>query len=53
MLQHPTDPDIWEVVGNTHFIDNICHIDTLDYEGWKATVTYLYAEKNNIRRIII
>lgn len=45
MLQDPTDDNIWEPVGNVTFIEDEGNLGTLDYEGWKATVSYLYATK--------
>lgn len=47
-LQSPLDPEIWETVGSVSFFDNECTLGTLDYEGWLATVSYIYAEKINI-----
>ena len=44
-LQSPTDAEIWETVGNVSFINDICVIGTTDYDGWLATVSYIYAEK--------
>jgi len=45
MLQHPTEPEIWEPGGSVGFLGDECNIGTLDSEGWKATVSYLYAMK--------
>lgn len=44
-VQSPLDPDIWETVGSVSFFNNECNIGTLDYDGWLATVSYIYAEK--------
>ena len=44
-LQSPDDPEIWETVGTVSFINNECVIGSSDYEGWLATVSYIYAEK--------
>ena len=47
-VQSPDDPEIWETVGSVSFFDNICNLGTTDYDGWYATVSYLYAEKVNL-----
>ena len=44
-VQSPIDPEIWETVGAVSFFDNECNIGTSDYDGWLATVSYIYAEK--------
>ena len=43
--QSPDDPEIWETIGSVSFLDNECNIGTTDYDGWMATVSYIYAEK--------
>lgn len=45
MVQSPDDSDIWEVVGNVSFTGNVAGLGTQDYNGWKATVSYIYAMK--------
>lgn len=47
-IQSPDDPEIWETVGSVSFFDNICNIGTNEYDGWFATVSYIYAEKINL-----
>ena len=47
-VQSPDDPEIWETVGSVSFLDNICNIGTSEYDGWFATVSYIYAEKINL-----
>ena len=47
-IQSPADPEIWETVGSVSFFDNVCNIGTTDYDGWLATVSYIYAEKVNV-----
>ncbi len=47
-VQSPDDPEIWETVGSVSFFDKICNLGTTDYDGWYATVSYLYAEKVNL-----
>lgn len=47
-VQSPDDPEIWETVGSVSFFNNICNIGTTDYDGWFATVSYIYAEKINL-----
>lgn len=47
-VQSPDDPEIWETVGSVSFFDNICNIGTNEYDGWFATVSYIYAEKINL-----
>ena len=47
-VQSPDDPEIWETVGSVSFFDQICNLGTTDYDGWYATVSYLYAEKVNL-----
>jgi hypothetical protein len=49
-IQSPNDPEIWETVGSVSFLDNVCNIGTTDYDGWLATVSYIYAEKINIEQ---
>ena len=49
-VQSPDDPEIWETVGSVSFLDNVCNIGTTDYDGWLATVSYIYAEKINIEQ---
>ena len=44
-VQSPIDPEIWETVGSVSFFNNECNLGTLDYDGWFATVSYIYAEK--------
>jgi hypothetical protein len=51
MLQSPTDPDIWEPVGNVTFVDNVGDLGTLDYDGWWATVSYIYAMKITVENL--
>ncbi len=47
-VQSPDDPEIWETVGSVSFLDNVCNIGTSEYDGWFATVSYIYAEKINL-----
>lgn len=47
-VQSPDDPEIWETVGSVSFFNNICNIGTNEYDGWFATVSYIYAEKINL-----
>lgn len=47
-VQSPDDPEIWETVGSVSFFNQICNLGTTDYDGWYATVSYLYAEKVNL-----
>lgn len=47
-VQSPDDPEIWETVGSVSFLDNVCNIGTNEYDGWFATVSYIYAEKINL-----
>ena len=44
-VQSPDDPEVWETVGEVQFIDNIGDLGTVDYDGWKCTVSYIYASK--------
>jgi len=45
MCQNPDDPDIWEPVGGVTFDEAVGDLHTTDYDGWKATVSYLYGVK--------
>jgi len=45
MCQNPDDPDIWEVVGGVTFDEDEGNLHTTEYDGWKATVSYIYAIK--------
>lgn len=45
MLQNPDDLDIWEPVGGVVFTEDVGDLGTDQYEGWLATVSYMYAIK--------
>jgi len=48
MLQHPDDDEIWEVVGGCTVDEDVVNLHTTEYEGWKATASYVYAIKIQI-----
>jgi len=45
MVQSPDDSEIWEAVGGVTFEEDEGDLHTLDYDGWKLTVSYIYAVK--------
>jgi len=44
-VQNPDDLEVWEVVGQVTFEENVGSLGTNNYDGWFCTVTYLYAVK--------
>lgn len=45
MVQNPDDLEEWEVVGQVTFVEDVGSLGTNDYDGWAATVSYIYATK--------
>ena len=45
MVQHPDFPEIWETVGGVTFSEDEGDLGTTEYDGWKITVSYIYAVK--------